>query len=87
MKIVAKSIDKKLLITIKDTGIGMSSKEREHLFEKFYRVKNDKTEDIIGTGLGLWITEQIVKMMKGSIYVDSIEGVGTQFTIELPLRS
>ena len=74
-----------LIVNIKDTGIGMSAKEREHLFEKFYRVKNKKTQDVVGTGLGLWITKQIIEIMKGSISVDSIEGVGTQVTIEFPL--
>ena len=74
-----------LVISIKDTGIGMSAKEREHLFEKFYRIKNKKTQDVVGTGLGLWITKQIVEMMKGSIFVDSIEEVGTQVTIQFPL--
>ncbi|MDD5569194.1 MAG: HAMP domain-containing sensor histidine kinase [Candidatus Pacebacteria bacterium] len=77
--------DNKLVITIKDTGIGMTAKEREHLFEKFYRVKNKKTEEIVGTGLGLWITRQIVELMGGSIMVDSMEGVGTQVTMEFPL--
>jgi len=63
----------------------MTSKEREHLFEKFYRVKSKKTEDIIGTGLGLWITKQIIELMKGSITIDSMENVGTQVTLEFPL--
>jgi len=74
-----------LILIIKDTGIGMSAKERERLFEKFYRVKNKKTEDVVGTGLGLWITKQIVESMEGSIMVDSIEDVGTQVTLEFPL--
>jgi len=77
--------DESLVINVKDTGIGMSAKEREHLFEKFYRVKNKKTQDVVGTGLGLWITKQIIEIMKGSISVDSIEEVGTQVTIEFPL--
>lgn len=83
--IEAKNHNGNLVVTVKDTGIGMTAKEREHLFEKFYRVKNDKTQEIIGTGLGLWITKQIVELMGGSIFVDSIEDVGTQFTIEFPL--
>jgi signal transduction histidine kinase len=77
--------DNNLVLTIKDTGIGMTAKEREHLFEKFYRVKSKKTEDIVGTGLGLWITKQIVELMKGTIMIDSMEGVGTQVTLEFPL--
>ena len=68
-------------IRIKDTGIGMSAKARERLFEKFYRVQNDKTKVIPGTGLGLWITKQIVELMNGRITVDSIENVGTQITL------
>lgn len=77
--------DKNFVVLIKDTGIGMTAKEREHLFEKFYRVKSKKTEEIMGTGLGLWITKQIVELMNGTIAVDSMEGVGTQVTIEFPL--
>jgi len=77
--------DKNLVLVIKDTGIGMTAKEREHLFEKFYRIKNQKTADIGGTGLGLWITRQIIELMKGSIMIDSMEGVGTQVTLEFPL--
>ncbi|HNP79272.1 MAG TPA: HAMP domain-containing sensor histidine kinase [Candidatus Pacearchaeota archaeon] len=79
--------NKKLAIFIKDTGIGMSAKEREGLFNKFYRVKNKKTVDIGGTGLGLWITKQIVELMEGTIIVDSIEGTGTQVTLEFPLTN
>ena len=68
-----------------DTGIGISSEDRVNLFQKFYRVKNKKTEDIIGTGLGLWITLEIIKRMGGKITLESIEGVGSHFTIYLPL--
>lgn len=78
--------EKELEIKIKDTGIGMSAKARERLFEKFYRVENDKTKEITGTGLGLWITKQLVEMMKGQILVDSIEDVGTQITLIFPLQ-
>lgn len=77
--------DNKLEIKVKDTGIGMSAEEQKRLFEKFYRIKNDKTEKIVGTGLGLWITKQIVEFMKGKIYVESMKGAGTQFTVILCL--
>ncbi len=85
VEVKALNRDNNLVLIIKDTGIGMTSKEREHLFEKFYRVKSKKTEDIIGTGLGLWITKQIIELMKGSITIDSMENVGTQVTLEFPL--
>ncbi|MFA5080547.1 MAG: HAMP domain-containing sensor histidine kinase [Candidatus Paceibacterota bacterium] len=85
VEVKAKSQGNSFFIMIKDSGIGMSAKEREHLFEKFYRVKNKKTDDIVGTGLGLWITRQIVELMNGTISVDSMEGVGSLFTLEFPL--
>lgn len=75
-----------LQIVTTDTGIGMSAKDREHLFEKFYRVKKEETQDITGTGLGLWITKQLILKMSGEIQVDSIEGIGTQVSILLPLK-
>ncbi|MCK5475794.1 MAG: HAMP domain-containing histidine kinase [Candidatus Pacebacteria bacterium] len=73
----------KFAIKISDTGIGMSAEEQKHLFEKFHRVKNDKTKNITGTGLGLWITKQIVELMNGKIYVESMKNIGTQITIKL----
>ncbi|MFA6553393.1 MAG: HAMP domain-containing sensor histidine kinase [Patescibacteria group bacterium] len=78
--------DKRPMVKIKitDTGMGMSAKNRERLFQKFYRIRNEQTDKIIGTGLGLWITKALVTNMKGEIYVDSIEGKGTEFTVLLP---
>lgn len=72
-------------IKVKDTGIGMDAKERENLFQKFYRVQTDKTRNITGTGLGLWLTKQIVEKMDGEIFVDSIKGEGSEFTLSFPL--
>lgn len=85
IKITTKATDNKLEIKIADTGIGMSAEEQKHLFEKFHRVQNEKTEKIIGTGLGLWITKQIIELMDGKICLESMKGVGTQVTIELNL--
>lgn len=80
-----KNNGKILEIRIKDTGIGMSAPDRQRLFQKFYRVQSEKTKDITGTGLGLWITKQIIKLMKGTIMIDSMEGVGTQVTLQFPV--
>lgn len=74
------------LITVADTGIGISAENLSHLFQKFYRIQNEKTKGIIGTGLGLWITLEIAKRMKGNITVESIEGVGSHFTLHLPIK-
>ena len=74
-----------LYIRVSDTGIGMTEDERKKLFEKFYRIKNKETANIRGTGLGLWITAQIIKQMNGNLSVESIKGVGSHFIISFPL--
>jgi signal transduction histidine kinase len=74
-----------LNIRISDTGIGMTEEERARLFEKFYRIRIKETEDIRGTGLGLWITAKMVKEMGGKISVESIKGVGSHFVISFPI--
>ncbi|RMD59635.1 sensor histidine kinase [Candidatus Parcubacteria bacterium] len=81
VELIVSNKGKEVEIRIKDTGIGMSAQERARLFEKFYRVQNEQTKDVPGTGLGLWITKQLVEMMGGKIEVDSIKGVGTQFSL------
>lgn len=70
----------------KDSGVGISQENREKLFSKFQRVYNDQTKDVPGTGLGLWITKQLVEKMGGKITVDSIENQGSQFIITFPLQ-
>jgi signal transduction histidine kinase len=83
---VSTSIKKEeLVISVADTGIGISSEDQAKLFKKFSRIINDKTRDILGTGLGLWITFEIVKRMQGKIAVESIEGIGSHFTVRFPL--
>lgn len=74
-------------IQITDTGIGIAPEAQKRLFQKFYRVRTEKTESIQGTGLGLWITKQIVELMHGEIYLESIVGRGTQTTVVLPLAA
>ena len=85
VKVTSVAKEGKVEIRIADTGIGMSAEEQKHLFEKFYRIQNDKTSKIIGTGLGLWITKQIVQLMKGKLTVESMKDVGTQVSVELNL--
>jgi signal transduction histidine kinase len=78
--------DEKYMIRISDTGIGLSSEEQKHMFEKFYRVKSEETKEITGTGLGLWITSQMVKKMDGTISIESIKGKGTDFILAFPIQ-
>lgn len=71
-------------IRVIDTGMGMSEEEKAGLFQKFYRIKSEDTKEIRGTGLGLWITKQIVELMNGKISVESIKEVGSHFIISFP---
>jgi len=73
-----------MLVThIADTGLGISPEAQQKLFEKFYRVQTDKTRDIVGTGLGLFIVKEIIEKMGGAIGVASEEGKGSTFSFAL----
>lgn len=74
-------------IYIKDTGIGISAQDQEKLFSKFFRVASNETSKISGTGLGLWITKKIVGLLGGKIYLESIKGQGSKFTVLLPIMN
>lgn len=73
------------VIRVSDTGIGISAEDKEKLFSRFYRVRSKETEEIRGTGLGLWITKEIVTQMQGKISVESIKGKGTDFVLSFPI--
>lgn len=74
-----------LCIAIKDNGIGISQKEQERIFERFYRVDKSRTRTMGGTGLGLAISSEIIKAHKGTINVISKYNQGTTITICIPL--
>ncbi len=71
---------------IRDTGIGIKEEFLEHIFKPFERENNTTVSGIHGTGLGLTIARNIVQIMGGSIEVESAVGVGSTFTVTLPLR-
>ncbi|MGJ8666492.1 MAG: sensor histidine kinase [Patiriisocius sp.] len=73
-------------ISIKDNGIGISEKNRAHLFDKFYRVSDGNVHDVKGLGLGLYYTFQIIKAHGGSIKVESELNKGTTFNIKIPVN-
>ena len=76
--------DGEVLLCVKDTGIGIAPENLGSIFEKFYRVPSTTTPEP-GTGLGLAISKRIVEAHKGRITVQSQEGVGTLFTVHLPV--
>ncbi len=77
--------DKKLLkITINDTGIGIPAKDLDRIFERFYRVENSENGNQTGTGVGLHIVSEYVKLHEGVIGVESEMGKGSTFTVMIP---
>jgi PAS domain S-box-containing protein len=78
--------DDQAMITVADTGVGIPGADLERIFERFYRTAAATRQVIPGTGLGLAIAKGIVEAHNGSITVDSTEGQGSTFTVQLPLR-
>ncbi|MBQ7587019.1 MAG: response regulator [Lachnospiraceae bacterium] len=72
-----------LIISVRDTGIGIKKELMSTLFDEFKRVDIEKNRNIEGTGLGLSIVKQLVNLMDGEIHVDSVYGEGTEFTVSL----
>ena len=74
------------LIEVADEGLGIPPEERERIFEKFYRLDPQQTQGVGGSGLGLYISRELVERMDGRLRVESEPGKGSRFTVELPLR-
>ena len=75
-----------LRIVVTDTGVGIAPEKLPSLFEKFTQADNSATRRFGGTGLGLAICRELTQMMGGTINVESTEGKGSAFTVELPLN-
>ena len=85
--VLSLTLEKKLneaVITVRDTGQGIASKDLPHIFDRFYR--GSVSDKVLGSGLGLAITKSIITLHNGSIKVNSIVGEGTTFKIHLPLK-
>ena len=75
-----------LVASVKDTGIGIRSEDKEKLFTKFQRLEMEHNSTLEGTGLGLVITQRLLDLMGGTIEVDSEYGKGSTFTVTFPQR-
>ena len=88
-KIIVKSefieSEQTIIISVKDNGIGISSRDYDKVFTPFQQIQNFRTKNQPGTGLGLAITKRLVELHNGNISFESLKGKGTTFTVSLPI--
>ncbi|MFT5386320.1 MAG: two-component system phosphate regulon sensor histidine kinase PhoR [Saprospiraceae bacterium] len=84
---IVKANDQNIIIEIADQGHGIRDKEKKKVFEKFYRIGSEDTRETKGTGLGLFIVNEIIKAHRGKIVILDNKPKGTRFRIILPAES
>jgi two-component system CheB/CheR fusion protein len=83
--ITSKKIDGNVEVKVTDEGIGIKARHQEKLFQRFYRVENEKMKNVSGFGIGLYLSNEIIQRHGGKIGVESIEDKGSTFYFSLPL--
>ena len=73
-----------VIMSVRDTGIGIDKEDQVNIFNKFFRAANAKKQDSVGSGLGLYTTQRIVEKHHGEIWFESTSGVGTTFFVKIP---
>lgn len=76
-----------LLIKVKDSGVGIAHESLPFIFDRFYQIEDSSTRRYEGSGIGLSLTKEIVELMKGTITVDSVEGEGSTFSVQIPITT
>jgi PAS domain S-box-containing protein len=76
-----------VVLSVKDTGVGIPEQELPHMFERFHRIQNSAGRTHEGTGIGLSLVYELVQLHGGNISVESIEGHGSVFTVKIPTGS
>jgi signal transduction histidine kinase len=85
IEVELKPCDGELQIAVRDEGLGIAPGEQSLIFEKFYRADANMTRGVSGSGLGLYISRELVNLMGGTIFVQSELGMGSTFVVTLPL--
>jgi heavy metal sensor kinase len=85
VKLSVRAVDGKAVLEVEDNGIGIPAEARPLIFERFFRVDKARSRDLGGAGLGLSIVKSICAAHGGGVEVQSVEGAGSRFKIELPL--
>lgn len=78
------SVDRQVMIAISDLGPGIAEQDRERIFERFYRAGNEDTRSTKGTGIGLYLVRQLVKMHGGTVEAKAGSPTGARFEVRLP---
>ena len=85
IEVAVRQMGKEVRVTVTDTGVGIPEDQLEKIFNRFHRISNTQGRSQEGTGIGLAMVKELVKLHKGSITVSSKLGEGSTFTISLPL--
>ena len=81
-----KSVDGAVELQVRDTGVGIPEEHREQVFERFHRIESTQARTYEGTGIGLALVQELVKLHGGSVRVESEVGAGSAFTVTIPTR-
>jgi len=76
---------KRVVMWVRDQGMGISEEDQKQLFTTFHRIRRPETEDVVGTGLGLYIVKSLVEAMGGEVWVKSALGQGSTFYVSMPV--
>jgi two-component system, OmpR family, sensor kinase len=85
IRLIAAQDGAQIVVAVEDQGIGIPERDRQRVFERYYRGSN--TTGIVGSGVGLYLVSTIASLHKGSVELDSREGEGSRFTLRLPCNS
>jgi signal transduction histidine kinase len=85
IELIVDADDEHVRFSTRDEGLGIPLGEQQRIFDKFYRLDPDQRRGIGGSGLGLYICQELVRSMNGRIHVESDPGEGAIFTFELPV--
>jgi two-component system, OmpR family, phosphate regulon sensor histidine kinase PhoR len=86
IEVVTENINKKLVVSVKDNGIGIAKEHQKLVFERFYRVPTGNVHDVKGFGLGLHYVYKIIEAHNGTIEIESAINKGTKFIINFPIN-
>jgi CheY-like chemotaxis protein len=82
--VTLKSVDGAVELQVRDTGVGIPAEHREHVFKRFHRLESTQARTYEGTGIGLALVEELVRLHGGNVRVESTVGAGSTFTVTIP---